>query len=678
MENACQVWAAVDLPRLQAQMDEDANEIQANQGKSLQSRRELASKTKQFKSLNDDSKLDQLNQLLKSYQLEIDSLNKRNKLVESSFFKIYRGISEVPDPNPLLQNSTNDPKVQQLETENSLLQSKLLKFADYDTIKDKIKQNSDDFKISLEKKLKLNDDKWKSIIEEKEMNWLKDQGKFSSTIDNLKSKLQESSINEKMLKKKLKNNEIHFNDVDDNDDIDQHDIIIDDQDNNSIELNLLKKDFEELKLNSNILKKRNEDLRIELINANSKSDLEIQNFKHSQRNEHSDLESEIALISAKLEHERLLNSNSQLKINQIESSSKIQLDNLNTEIENLRIFKQQTGDYNEIKRELEILKQIQFGDDEDENQNGDENQNNKSNAIDSVIVQRNRKLNDDLVDLRNKSQILQNQLSDSNSKISQLTIELQKFKSINNDLENELMNFNTSNSRGNNMDKWETMSMVSSIAPTPTNGGNQRHSLTISPAASIAGGLNEGSIIQGGGISTGGGGGDSTLLPIITQQRDRFRSRNRELEDENKKHFSKLIEMKREVNSLKNDNKELFEKIQFLKFHNNNNSNVNKNNTNSSIDQRYEEDYEKQLHPIEKFRLMETRRISSKISPWERVFIQITKTVLSTQYTRWLFVGYCFTLHLLVMLLSMYLIGSTPEPIVSQSTINSATGGKSG
>lgn len=666
VETACSLWTVADLPSLQSSMDEAANTIQTNQGKSLDGRKQLASQTKEFKSLNDELKLDQLNSLLKCYQKEIDSLNKRNKLVESSFFKIYRGLAEVPDPVPLLQetivNSKSSKRIEALELENKDLQGRLLKYADYDTLKGKIERNSKDFEVSIEKKVKLNDDKWSGVLQEKEMNWQKDQAKLDATIDSLKSKLQEFELNEKMLKKKLQNNEIPFDDDNDEENITSND--------DSVEVNLLKRELDEFKSNSTILQKRNEDLRMELINANSKSDLEIQNFKHSQRNEHSDLESEIALISAKLDHERSQNLISQNKLKDLDKSSKSQMDNLKLEITNLKSIKEQTSDYNEIKRELEILRQIQFGDNDSDSALATSSTttadfNTGVDPIESAIVQRNKKLHDDLVEFRNKSETLQTQLTQSNKKISEMGIELEKLKSANSNLEHELMNLDGS-SRGGAIggDKWETMSMISSIVPAKRNG-------TISPAASIAGGMNEGSIIQG--PTSSAGNGDSTLLPLITQQRDRFRLRNRELEEENKKHFSKLMEMKREVSTLKNDNKELFEKIQFLKFHNDS-SNTKK----STVDERYEEDYERQLHPIEKFRLMETKRISSKISPWERIFIQITKTVLSTQYTRWLFVGYCATLHLLVMLLGLHLIGSSPEPIISQSAINSATGGKSG
>lgn len=663
-EKALQQLEQFDVRGSQARMDDEAAAIQDAQSASLSSRKQLAAQTKAFKALDDSEKLDQMNTIIKAYQVEIDNLNKRAKGVETAFFKVYRGVSELPDLNPILsdlvQKSKAGAKVSQLEKENADLKQKLLQMADYDNLKSKIDQTTADNKASVEKELKLNDDKWSSVLEERELNWKKEQNKLESTVDSLKSKLQESLVNEKMLKKKLTSSEIAFDDTEltsaedygENTDI--------------VEFNLIKKELESAKSNLAILQKRNEELRKEVISSNSKSDLEISKFKQSQRNEHSNLESEISLISAKLQHERDQNAHLKSKMGEMEDESNNKVEKLTTELAALKSFRDKTSDYDELKRELEILKQIQFGDDDDDDyDDGDGgNQNNQGkqhppssvDPIESAIVQRNRKLNDELVEMRNKTQGFEKQLQLATDRITELSQQLEKLESENSNLENQLMRLD---SRGNNAvsDKWETMSMISSIVPTSKNG-------KISPAASIAGGIEE--------ITPTLNGQYDTLLPIITQQRDRFRSRNRELEEENKKHFSKLMELKREISALKTDNKELYEKIQFIKFHNGSapaSSTLN-------ID-KYQDDYEKQLHPIEKFRLMESERISSKISPLERIFIQVTKTVLSTQYTRWLFVGYCITLHILVMILSLTLVSSSPAPIVSQAAMNSATGGKS-
>lgn len=632
-ENARALWAALDLPALQARMDTDAALIQTAQGDSLHSRKDLALKTKTFKALDDPTKLDSLNPLLKCYQGEIDALYKRAKLVEGAFFKAYRAIAEAPDPAPLLaaqaSNASAAARVTELEHANEELQQKLLAYADYDALKSRIDQMSRDAESAVQKTKRQVASEWESVLQEKEMAWEKEKSALEANAETMRAKLEESALTEKMLVRKLQNNDIEF-----------------ERDSLDAEANpaaeLLEKEVADLKANAHTLQRRNEALRADLAQATAKSETEIQAYKQSQRDEYANLESEVALLSAKLNHERTINADTQRQLSEAQAAASASATALAQQAAALSAAKDATHDYEETKRELEVLRQIQFGDETPE-----------STEIESAILQRNRKLNNDVVELRNKADSLEAQLTQSTETIQSLTSQLESLKSGNAALERQLENLDAPAT-----DRWETMSMISSIAPAQRVG-------PVSPAASIAGALE----------SSATPAGDSSLLPIITQQRDRFRNRNRDLEDENKRNLSKLMELKREVNTLKSDNKELYEKIQFLKFHSQGTSEGAAGSL-SNVDRRYQDDYERQLHPIERFRIMETNRISSKISPWERVFIQVTKTVLSTQYTRWLFVGYCATLHLLVALLSLHLVSSAPVPIVSHAALNSATGGK--
>ncbi|GME76380.1 unnamed protein product [Ambrosiozyma monospora] len=80
---------------------------------------------------------------------------------------------------------------------------------------------------------------------------------------------------------------------------------------------------------------------------------------------------------------------------------------------------------------------------------------------------------------------------------------------------------------------------------------------------------------------------------------------------------------------------------------------------------------------------METKRINSKISPFERIFIQIVNVVLSTKLTRLLFVGYCLLLHLLVMIMTITMVGgdsttttaSTSAVAAASNKMSGTTGG---
>ena len=57
---------------------------------------------------------------------------------------------------------------------------------------------------------------------------------------------------------------------------------------------------------------------------------------------------------------------------------------------------------------------------------------------------------------------------------------------------------------------------------------------------------------------------DKSILPIITGQRDRFRQRNAQLEEELKKQESAMEDLRGEVAMLKQDNLKLYEKLKFV------------------------------------------------------------------------------------------------------------------
>ena len=57
---------------------------------------------------------------------------------------------------------------------------------------------------------------------------------------------------------------------------------------------------------------------------------------------------------------------------------------------------------------------------------------------------------------------------------------------------------------------------------------------------------------------------DNSILPIVTSQRDRFRARNAELEEELRKQFDTISDLRREVKALQADNLKLYEKVRYI------------------------------------------------------------------------------------------------------------------
>ncbi|KAI5964844.1 uncharacterized protein KGF55_001914 [Candida pseudojiufengensis] len=656
--NALQTWIEIDLPTLQKRMDEQGLEIKESQKSSLVSRKHLANKTKEFKKLEDSEKLDQFKTLLKLYQNEIDSLTNKNKNVENYFFGTYRLISEAPDPKPLLEMSLDSviesKNVIQLRSEVTSLQEELAKKADYDQLKQRLLSNEQKSAELLSSKLKAKENEIKSIMEEKENNWQQKSKQYEDRLSTAQKQIEEMRASKEVTELQLDNQNRGQSDNNENSSASV-----------MAELDMVRRDAESSKKRIFDLEKRNEELRREI--SKSKTDSNIDIIKSECDKRINEMESENILLVANVEQLRKqlaetsnLNE-SKLDLINRENSQMVQ------EISNLKNKLNKTSDYEEIKHELQLLRQIEFGHEEDQGDGIEEN----NVKIDSIVIERNKAMTHELakyrsqhVDLHTRIDNLEQQLNSSNQIITSL-------KELNNKLENDLADYQDSNQNKFN----DNSSLISGISrmTRPAN-------------------IRNGSIISG---SSGQGAfssldESSSILPIITKQRDRFREKNNELEDELRKQINQVNDMKRQIKSLKQDNEELYERSRYLQsFQTPGFKNITttssgrkllnpKPNNNIDLESNhqieYQRNYENKLHPIEQFRQKEQERISSRLSPLERLFISLTRAVLATRGTRMIFFAYCLGLHIIVMFMTVYAM-NIHTSLIPEVGLNSSTGG---
>ncbi|KAJ2339514.1 hypothetical protein GGH91_004461, partial [Coemansia sp. RSA 2671] len=117
LAGALEYWRGVNLASLLRELDEAGLAIVDNQKTSLQERRRLAEKTKEFRAVSDEQKPSEFKPLLKAYQNEIDALTKRMKFAEASFLQLFKSLSEAPDPEPFIAGLVEERK--QRETRDS-------------------------------------------------------------------------------------------------------------------------------------------------------------------------------------------------------------------------------------------------------------------------------------------------------------------------------------------------------------------------------------------------------------------------------------------------------------------------------------------------------------------------------------------------------------------------------
>lgn len=128
---------------------------------SIAGRKHLNELTKNFRAL---PLLDQnagINDLLKSYQKEIDQLSTRSKLGEAAFFALYKAVYEAPDPTPamnalssaLMESSAYQLEIEKLHNEIKQYDTEFQQLKNQDITIRRLEDQIEEFKNSVEDKV---------------------------------------------------------------------------------------------------------------------------------------------------------------------------------------------------------------------------------------------------------------------------------------------------------------------------------------------------------------------------------------------------------------------------------------------------------------------------------------------------------------------------------------------
>ncbi|CAN6672093.1 protein CASP [Trichomonascus vanleenenianus] len=608
-EAAIKAWSEVNISALQKSLDDEGLKMIEHQKSSVGSRKELATRTKAFKKLPDEDKLSEIKSLLKLYQGEIDSLTNRSKFAETSFLNVYKALSEAPDPKPLLEASVDSvlsaSEVSRLSEENARLTEQVSRYADYDNVKAKLLKVEQQSIENAQAKVKAKESEMKALMDEKERSWRLREEEMTKQIEELRAAHE---VKEAQMSQNTKE---------------------EDNDGRIAELELVARDLERANGRVWEMEKRNLELRAEVEAA--KSGAREADARQELEKKISDLEGENVILAARIEAARTGSEQNAAESTKRIASLEREVGLKTQELSSARQKLQKQKDYEEIKRELDILKSIEFSvadDDDDDNDDNDENDNEKK-KLEKMLLVRNKKLNSDLTVLRVKNTELKHELEECREQIRASQADLEATKHLNQKLEEDLTTLQNNDGGMSLVSGWGKASRVS-------------------PTQSIIGG--RGSVSS----ATGGGSTDNSILPIITQQRDRFRARNAELEQELRKNWQLVTNLRKELETVKKDNVDLYEKTRYA------NAFRRGGQLEANAEERYRSVYEDTISPFQKFKGRETERALSRMGPFERVAYQFTRIILASRLSRNLFMVYCLALHILVMIVVMYGVGSAP------------------
>ncbi|GAA6043951.1 hypothetical protein NBRC10512_004870 [Rhodotorula toruloides] len=383
------------------------------------------------------------------------------------------------------------------------------------------------------------------------------------------------------------------------------------------EADLVAQDLERANARVAEVERRNEKLRAEIEAV--RSGTETASRVGVLEAQVSDLQTEATRLIRSLDSQKEAfeseRSDLQKKVGQLEKDQAAKAQEIETLGEKVKQF----ADYDEIKRELEIMKYVEFaGMDLDDvpgesgdsvadlvrlpDPNADKANQHRGKPLENLLMAKNRKLQDEVTSLRVAHDELVSAHEGMLGEFEQLQARCEEQKQLVDRLENDL----------------------AQDAPPV-----QPH-----PFQSSA---------------------ETSILPIITSQRDRFRQRNGELEEELRRQFNTITELRGEIKTLQTDNLKLYEKVRYLQSYRDEGMAARQQAGFSNVVRgdeelgKYHNKYEESMNPFEAFKGRERGRAIHGLNPLEKVLLSLSTVVLSNRITRNLFVLYAFGLHFFVL-----------------------------
>ncbi|KAG1162108.1 hypothetical protein G6F37_002450 [Rhizopus arrhizus] len=634
---AISYWNGIQLPNLQKELDQQGLTIVENQKDGLVSRKKLAEQTREFKKIPDEEKLQKIKPLLKAYQTEIDNITKRTKYSENSFLSVYKLLADAPDPAPLFEaaidQSTKIVDISVLQNENTILKEQLDKANKQ--LASLEKTNSELAKKSSSLESLLNEKKDPNTIEQEIRDQYNDrirqykereydlQKQLNQALDQLTQlKQSHDDTQAQLINHSQKYGKIfYYEEVAGK--LAELDIVIIDLERANTKIIQLEKIISDLKEN------------------NSKS-LEITVESQSEN------EAEISRLIKDVEAYRDILQKTEARLSKKIKELTANIAKLDEENDQLKRKLKNFDDYDEIKRELQIMKAcyVEFSTGEEEfNANEVLNKEVTKDRLEVQLMEKNKKLETEYTqikvsyaDIKKENEGNLKLIEELNTKITEKTKLIQR-------LEEDLLRL------GQKTDQADVLSRNSSTSNLATmpNEHTPRQSME--------------SIRE-----------DKSILPIVMSQRDRFRQKNAELEDRARSLETTLQDMRMEVQNLKKDNLKLYERLKFVHVwkegqqeRNNHSVALNMDSSfsagtptrhfrKSSIKiaedptDKYSKLYEESMNPFTQFHRKEENRRYNALNPAEKFTLNLTRVLFSHRWSRYFFIVYSLLLHLLVVI----------------------------
>ncbi|XP_059455364.1 protein CASP [Corylus avellana] len=624
-------WKDFDLEKEKIVLDEQGLRIAENQENSQKNRRKLAENTRDFKKASPEEKLNLFNSLLKGYQEEVDNLTKRAKFGENAFLNIYQKIYEAPDPYPVLASvAEQDLKLSELESENRKMKVELEEFRTEAT---HLKNQQATIRRLEERNRQLEqqmEEKVKEIVEMKQRSLAEENQKTLEVLKDREQLLQdqlrqakESVSNMQKLHELAQSQMFELRAQSD-----------EDRAAKQSEVNLLMDEVERAQTRLLTLEREKGLLRSQLHTANEDTrnkmsdDLDsnsmLENSLSAKEKIISELNLELHNIETTLSNEREEHIKEIKRLNTLLNEKEVALEEMKKELQ-ARPTEKLVDD---LHKKVKILQAVGYNSIEAEDwevaTSGEE-----MSKMESLLLDKNRKMEHELTQLKVKLNEKTSLLETAECKIAELTAKVNEQQKLIQKLEDDILKgYGSKDRKGNLFDDWDLSEAGGSELSENT---DQKHVFSDQD--------------------------QSSMLKVICNQRDRFRARLRETEEEIRQLKERIGVLTVELEKTKADNVKLYGKIRYVQDYNHEKvvSRGSKRQPDdlesgfaSDVESKYKKIYEDDINPFAAFSKKERDQRYKELGFRDRITLSSGRFLLGNKYARTFAFFYTIGLHVLV------------------------------
>ncbi|KAL6499247.1 hypothetical protein OROHE_026157 [Orobanche hederae] len=651
-------WKDIDLEKERIILDEQGLKIAENQENSQKNRRRLAESTRDFKKASHEDKLVLFNSLLKGYQEEVDKLTKRAKFGENAFLNIYQKLYEAPDPYPVLTSiAEKDARLSELESENRKMKVELEEFRTEST---HLKNQQATIKRFEERTRQLEqqmEEKVKEVVEIKQRNLAEENQK---TMEVLKER-------ERMLQDQLRQAQESVSTMRKLHEFAQSKLFElraqsdEERAAKQSEVNLLMDEVEHAQTRLLSLEREKGLLQSQLRSANEESghkrsdsqdaNTMLENSLSAKEKIISELNMELHNIETTLSNEREYHLSELKNLKVMLNEKEVELEELKKELQ-ARPTEKLVDD---LRKKVKILQAVGYNSIEAEDweaaTSGEE-----MSQLESLLLDKNRKMEHELTQVKVKIDEKSSLLEAAEVRIGELIAQINEQQRLIQKLEDDILKGYSSNEKkGNFFDEWDL---------SESGGTNQVENLEQRRAPSDL--------------------DQSSMLKVICSQRDRFRARLRETEEEIRKLNERIGMLVTELEKTKADNVELYGKIRYVQDYNSEKviSRGSKkyaedleSGFSSDVESKYKKIYEDDINPFAAFSRKERDQRYKELGLRDKITLSSGRFLLSNKYARTFAFFYTIGLHILVFtclyrMSALSYLSHGPEETLSGDNIN--------